>query len=208
MSNDYSKTARILTSMTMGASGWDLGLHDAVNNSGPLIFLYVFDKPTGWTWACSVPRATFNDFASKATALIKHDPDHVEPIRGGVAYFISEASVGKVPVMQGVGATLNTDGILAEWQEQFGALLTAYAATTRTFSLADGMRAGGHFVVVNYRQPGDKDGMLRPFAMGGTKNQILPVEVFQGAIKQVLEIDMKKHPEWFQPSKPRPAGPR
>lgn len=181
----YAQTKGHITSAVMGAAGWDMHRYDAVAASGPQVFLYVFDKPTGFIWMASVSREEF----SKASTQASKDNDLVQPSRDSLVHVLFHAASCKPPAP--------IDG--CDWEHQLGMLLAIYAGTTRTWEQADRFRAGGHFIVLNYRNSGtDENSKLRPFAVANTNNTALSAEDLQGYIKQVMGMDMGRHPEWFK----------
>lgn len=189
--DNYWKTKSALSSMTLAASGWNQGTLNIERTIGPMTFLYVYDKPTGWTWMCMVPRETFLEASEKALQDFKAHPDRIAAVRGGVAYLIAEVATRAT-----VGAG-TPSGAPPDWEQRLGMLLTAYAASTKTYEAANAMRDGGHFVVLNYRRQGEQEGVLRPYALRDTNNEIVAADVLQASISQVTGVDQQRHPEWF-----------
>lgn len=181
--NDFLKTKQILLDIVASASGWDQHILDIEIASGPLVFLYAYDLPTQWIWQCAVSREMFAKLIAQARTA-----GEVEVIRSGLAQTISKVAAGDLPD--------DENGL--DWQHQLGALITGYAASTQTLQLADDLVAGGHFVVLHYRQAGQANGLLRPIAMGDTGNTMLPVERLRATIERVIELDRQNHPEWIQ----------
>lgn len=188
MFSQILKTRVHLTAMTLGASGWQAGQVNPALLAGPLVRLYVWDRPSNWTWMCAVPKASFDDLAQKALQR----KDMWEAIRGGVAYLIQQTA-DKSPS--------------ADWEQQLGQMLTAYAGTTQTLEAARGLPSGGHFIVCNYRKAGEADGKLRPFVLSDSSPEPLSVPAFHQAIKTVLALDQERHPEWLGYPAARPATP-
>lgn len=182
-SEQYKKTRAILAAMQLDPSGWNQQIHDSEVPAGPQVFIYAYDLPTRWTWMGSVKQDIFDQLS----AMGHQDKGSVEMNRGGVAYVMSGAADRK-PVDE-------VDGL--DWEQQLGAFLGSYAGTTRTWELAERFAKGGHFIVLNYRKAGRRDGMLRPFAMRSSDNKILPVDELEAAIKEVIALDRKAHPDWF-----------
>jgi hypothetical protein len=181
----YLKTNNILSTMVAGASGWKAKIGSSDVNAGLMSHLYVFDLPTKWVWMCAVARDAFISMSAVGKAQGEADRNAV---RNGLATIIATVSEGKAaPVIADV-----------EWEHQLGGLLATYAGSTKVFDAADGLRDGGHFVVLNYRKTDQTDGLLRPVAMPDSSNQILPVEQLNSSIDQVLAIDRQRHPEWFK----------
>jgi len=84
-------------------------------------------------------------------------------------------------------------------EQNLGAAIALYAGTTVTLRYADGLRNGGHFIVLNYRaSPDGPSGLLRPFA--AMSNQMSPMAVgeLQRMLNDVMYIDRERHPEWFR----------
>ena len=187
---DFWKTKVIINSITASASGWASSINDPQKLVGPLIFLYVYDRPTEFTWMCAMQRDVFSELTQKVLTDIAKRQNMVAEIRGGLARIIQEAAGGRVP-------SSNTPAAGNEWELQLAYLIAAYASTTKTFEVAKGMAGGGHFVVLNYRHKDDMDGMLRPFAMHDTDNSMMSHANLMNSIAQVIEVDDKNHPEWF-----------
>ena len=183
---DFWRSASIVTSACAGAAGWSVEIHDAQAASSPSVLLYVWDSASGWTWLCSVPRKAFAAVSGKAS---RERPAMVEAIRGKLGNVISRAADGVAPDLEDS----------TSWEQVLGALLAAYAGTTQACKAANGLQAGGHFIVCFYRQPGEKHGMLRPFALSGDTRgrDVLPVEQLLDAVHTVQRMDRERHPEWF-----------
>lgn len=86
-----------------------------------------------------------------------------------------------------------------DWEQQLGCLLTLYAGTTRTWEAAGRFKNGGHFIVLNYRRTGARDGRLRPFAVADSQ-RVLPAAELKSMIADVVAVDRARHPEWFSNS--------
>lgn len=53
--------ARVKTAITvMNATGWGQGVINEQHVGVDSVFFYVFDRPSQWVWACSVPKESFD----------------------------------------------------------------------------------------------------------------------------------------------------
>lgn len=178
-----NKTRRILTTLTLDAQGWTAGKVHPGDLVGPQVRLYFWDLPTRWAWLCSLRVDSFQKVASDA----QRAPYDWPAIRGCVAHVAAQAAEGHPPApLAG-----------ADWEQQLGGLLAAYAGTTQTWEAAGRLAAGGHFIVLNYRPVGVADGNLRPFVLGAPPEFILPAAEFEARVREVVAIDRERHPEWF-----------
>lgn len=178
------KTKTFLSDMELQAAGWHQSMHDVETATGPRVALYVYDLATQWVWLCTLNRAEFVRMSQAG-----HDtPADVDPVRASLSDVICDVAEERMPAP--------VDG--ACWEQQLGALLALYAGSTRTWELADKFVQGGHFIVLHYRRPGQRQGLLRPLALRPGENAVLPVPLLQGTIDQVLALDRDRHPEWFE----------
>lgn len=179
-------TTAILTKMKQRAAGWDCHKVNPEHLTGPMAYLYTYDRPTGWTWMCAIPVDTFQQLTQAAKADAKSWP----AVRGGLAYVLQSSANG-TPVPEAEGL---------DWEAQLGCLLAAYAGTTKVLDVAAGMPNGGHFIVLNYRrarsQP-EAEGLLRPAALPEKATGPLTYQEFMGRVEQIAGIDQGRHPEWF-----------
>ena len=183
---DSRKTSALLTSACASAGGWDSKVIDAAIAAGPCVMAYVWDQPTRWTWCCAASLETFNGEARRAA---RAKPDMVEDIRGGLGTMIYHAATSTTDVLD----------LGASWENVLGQLMAGYAGTTQAWALNDHLRAGGHFVVLHYRKPTQKTGLLRPVALpqSGSARELLSVEDLLRLIAQVEQMDRARHPDWF-----------
>lgn len=183
---DFYRSASIVTSACVGATGWSVEIHDEEATASPSVLLYVWDRVTGWTWLCSVPRAKFTATSTRAS---RERPAVVDAIRGKLGDAIYRAATARDP----------DPADAAPWEHVLGSMLVAYAGTTQAWAAAGGLRSGGHFIVSYYRKAGEAVGMLRPFALpGDTRGRdVLPVERLLEAVSSVWDMDRRRHPEWF-----------
>lgn len=181
--DDFRKSSAIVSATCVGASGWNAQIHDAAITAARSVLMYVWDSATGWIWVCSTTKEHFADVSRRASC---EHPAAVQAIRGKLGNLIYRAATGDPD-----------DG--ATWENELGSMLAAYSGTTQTWQLADGLRDGGHFIVLYYRKPGEVDGILRPFVLpvSATGRDVLPVESLRGAIGSVEKMDRQRHPEWF-----------
>lgn len=187
---EFWKTKSVLMSAEAAASGWDLRVVDPqMMAGGDTVSLYVWDRPTNWVWTCSIDRTQFHKAAEKASGSGRKI---VDSIRGDLAYAVAQAAAG-TPMSR-------RDGL--GWEEELALLLSAYAGTTKTYRATDGFKNGGSFIVLNYRTGLIAEGILRPVAMPlrspEEKNALLPFETLQNTIKEVVNLDLMNHPEWFE----------
>lgn len=181
----FTAASSSITSACASAAGWDSAVHDPAIAAGPCVLSYVWDQPSGWFWVCSAGVEQFDRQADKAA---RAKPKVVDGIRSALGDLIIHAAGGS-PDALGLGET---------WEQALAAMLAAYAGTTQTWALADGFPAGGHFIVLYYRQAGQQHGMLRPFALpaSASSREVLPVDTLQGVIDQVVGMDRVRHPDW------------
>ena len=182
---DFAAVSASITSACASAAGWESAVHDPAVAAGPCVLSYVWDQPSGWIWVCSAGVEQFDqqaDRGSRARAKV------VDGIRSALGDLLVHAAGGS-PDALGLGDT---------WEQALAAMVAAYAGTTQTWALSDGFPAGGHFVVLHYRQAGQRSGMLRPFALpqSASAREVLPVEQLRGVIGQVVGMDRARHPEW------------
>ena len=184
MEHDESlwKTKKILGRMVLAASGWEQRLHEPEIASGPLVWCYMYDFPTKWTWLCAVNREMFVKMSEES----HNDKGNVEAVRAGVGVVSSMAADGNPPAP--------VEGL--NWEQQLGALLSLYAGTTQVWDVASRFVSGGHFVVLNYRKAGERESLLRPFALPPS-DSVLTAQQLQQTIDWVLSNDQSRHPEWF-----------
>jgi hypothetical protein len=178
------KTKTFLSDMELQAAGWRQSMHDVKTATGPRVNLYVYDLATKWVWMCTLSRTEFVRISQAG-----HDtPEEVGPVRAGLSAVICDAAEARTPAPM-VGAS---------WEQQLGGLLAMYAGSTRTWELANKFADGGHFIVLNYRQAGQRHGLLRPLALRPDADAVLPVALLQSTVEQVLTLDRERHPEWFE----------
>lgn len=179
------KTQTILTSLKHGAAGWKIGKHNPEHLEGPTVGLYLYDRPTDWAWVGIVPLESFH----QATRTAQANPNLWEALRGGLAHVASNVANG-TPVPDQCGH---------DWEEQLAIFLAAYAGTTQVLRLAEGLPAGGHFIVLNYRASREQhEGILRPVVLPGPVTDPLGSAEFTARLRQVMAIDRGNHPEWFR----------
>lgn len=174
------KTHAILKSSEMTASGWDSNIVDPLITAGPQSFCYVWDQATQWVWMCSASREGFNEITNKSSKMLDHK---IQEIRGSLGYVIGQCA----------DKTINDK----DWETNLGIFLAAYAGTTKVWKAADKMKEGGNFIVLNYRELGASESMLRPFIIPDVGNAALNKEDLMDRIHTVFEMDQSGHPEWF-----------
>ncbi len=183
---DFAAVSSSLTTSCASAAGWNSAVHDPAVAAGPCVLSYVWDQPSGWIWVCSAGVEQFDqqaDRGSRARARV------VDGIRSALGDLIVHAAGGS-PDALGLGDT---------WEHALAGMVAAYAGTTQTWQITDGFPAGGHFVVLHYRQAGQRSGMLRPFSLpvSSSSREVLPVEQLRGVIGQVVGMDRANRPHWF-----------
>lgn len=180
----YAQSKRHIASAVLGAAGWDMRQFDNEVAAGPAVFVYYFDKPTGFIWMAQMDRKLFVEVSTRTSRDMKLK----RPLSDALYCLTYEVTAGKPPAP--------VDGL--NWEEMLSILLAAYAGTTGAWKQGNGMREGGHFIVLNYRNSATaKDSLLRPFALTNT-GAVLPADGLQGYIQQVMQMDRVKHPEWFK----------
>lgn len=169
-----------LVSIQAYAQGW--GTHTLIpeNLTGPLVWSYLWDSATNWLWTCCVPVDLFNQVAEEGFACQVQQGEIVGSLGTAMIEWAEDRR-----------SEANDEKTLAI----FAAL---YAGTTQTWQLAEKFSAGGHFVVLAYRQPGSQEISARPFALGGDTRIMLPHAKVVDAIEHVVGIDKLRHPEWFR----------
>lgn len=182
---DFWKTKSHIQTAILGSAGWNAKVFDAEMVAGPQVFMYFFDLPTKHIWMASTSKEIFHQLSLAASLNKKITQDIRDALGSGIVAMAS--SKPAPPVVDGL-----------DREQQLSFLLASYAGTTQTWEHANQMKAGGHFIVLNYRKSkADTNTMLRPFAYADTGNSILPSEEFFGLIKRVMDMDRKNHPEWF-----------
>lgn len=185
--DDFWKSSAIVSAACIGANGWNAQIHNAEATAAPSVLMYVWDSASGWIWVCSTNRDRFAATSGRAS---RERPDVLEAIRSKLGNAIYRAASGLVPGPEDH----------APWENVLGSMLAAYAGTTQTWKLSDGLREGGHFIVLYYRRAGESEGLLRPFVLPGsaTGRDVLTVEYLRAAIGSVETVDRVRHPEWFR----------
>lgn len=158
--------------LIMGAVGWQAGIVNPEITGVDSIFIYVFDYGAKWTWSCSVPREAFF------------------PVLKTFGTIPNDDIVGYCGQMIAKSAPLHKLDL--EKANELAIALSGYIGMTRCYQLTSEAKTANHFVVIRY----GKTSTLRPFAMSGPARYLLPADVVEGAIKQVIALDLKKHPEW------------
>jgi hypothetical protein len=180
--SQHWKTKAFLVSAELHALGWSAADLNPEFLIGPVVSLYVWDQPTQWVWACTVPADAFVEISSAAHRA----PSLWDAYRHGLGHAILDA----------LASTSSSD-----WKVTLAIALCAYAGTTQTWALSDRLQHGGHLAVLQYRRNADvRDTYLRPFVpphCPDQLNRLLPAPAFLRTINQVLSIDQARHPEWF-----------
>lgn len=173
----------IAVSSSAEAHGWDSTVHNLTAAKGDQVFLYIHDMATRWTWMVSVARDGFQKASKVGRDL---SPEKTVELRHVLSSIVIDL------------ANKNIVAGSSEEEKLLGNAMCLYAGGTQTFQAADGFKNGGHFCAILYRQALNAEKiMLRPFALPGSTDNPIPANVFIGAVQQVTEIDMAKHPEWF-----------
>jgi len=180
----YQKTKRHLHTAEMNAAGWKVGQTNIELLNEPAVFIYMYDLPTKFIWMANIPLDEFVQISSQSGV----DSSENEMVINALYALLSEVANGVPPAP--------IDGL--DWENMLALLLSAYAGTTKIWRMADQMRKGGHFVVINYRSTAqDKGSLLRPFALTDTDNKPLSATDFEQYVARVIEMDKERHPEWF-----------
>lgn len=170
--DDLLKTLVIRTPLEM--LGWD--------SVGKQAFLYAYNLPTRWAWMGSASAEEF-DKAAKIGGKLK--PARISDVRGAIlssAFDLAGGSAGKPDIEQALGAALSL-----------------YAGGTKIFQAMNGIKDGGHFGVLLYRENAQsEDALIRPFIFPGATDKPIAADSFLAAVQQVIKMDRARHPEWFQ----------
>lgn len=164
--------AKAKTAITiLNATGWQEGIINPEALSSDSVFFYVFDYHTKWIWCCSIPKDSFYLAVNK---------------------FAKVSQFEKIACCGMFIAECVTKGLNPERENDLALALTAYISITKTYQATDNAAKQNHFAVIWYGQTNN----LRPFALGGSARHLLTADLIQNAIKQVVAIDLKNHPEW------------
>lgn len=162
--------------------GWDSVVHDTTIAAGRQTFLYAFDLPTRWAWVGSTSADEF-DKAAKIGGKLK--TKRMSDVRGAIlsaAFELAGGSTGKPDAEQALGSALSL-----------------YAGGTKIFQATNGIKDGGHFGVLLYRENAQsEDALIRPFVFPGATDKPIAADSFLCAVQQVVKMDQARHPEWFQ----------
>lgn len=184
---DFDKFLKALVVRTpIDSLGWDSVVHDDALASGDLVFLYVHDVATRWTWMASVERKGFLEAAATGGTLSDKGMDDV---RGGLLAAVMKLS----------GSATAADVTTVHAEHILGVALSLYAGRTQIFRAADGFKDGGHFCVMIYRKDAKAESAnIRPFAFPGSPDRPIAAEAFMAAVAQVEQRDRERHPEWLE----------
>lgn len=167
----FSSARLGVKTLVMKAGGWDVGQANEDRLTHPAIFFYVMDQQTQWVWMCSVPKPCFY-------GAVKALPDYdVDLAVAGVAYIINRMAKGNAFV---------------DWEEQLAKLLSAYILKTRTFAQSGQGHLAAHFLVMHYGQ----SGMLRPAALQGSDQHVVPAQIILSRFDDLLTHDRLHNPDW------------
>lgn len=185
---DFEKSSTFITSACADAGGWSLKIHDAGKAASKSVVVYVWDSATEWLWSCSIPCEAFSRVSNQAS---QQGATQADQIRGALGQAIWHAATGTEP---GPDFPDSIESALA-------CLAVSYAGTTKVWEVAGRLQGSGHFIVVYYRDPGQRHGNLRPFALPASTSvrgqDILPVAELLDMINSVSRMDRERHPEWF-----------
>lgn len=162
-----------LKTALMKAGGWDVGHANQETIAEPAMFFYVYDQQTSWTWLCSVPKRIFYG------ALAMDIPYAAEVAAAGAAQIVKLASVGSPE---------------DDWEEKLAKLLSAYIVKTKTYEQAGQGKLASHFLLVHY----GKSGNLRPTALAGSDQYVLPVDKVLQCFDFVIAHDLQRNPQWVR----------
>lgn len=166
------------------ANGWNPVIHDTAGLQGPQTYLYAVDFPTGWVWMATLDRAGYSHLSARAAT---ESSRNIDGIRGVCAGLIAGAADKKeLPSVGGL-----------TWEAQLAAALASYSGTTQVWQLADKLKNGGHFVVINYRKENTQYGKLRPVIVPLEQDCPLRVPDLLEIIAQVISMDFVNHPDWI-----------
>lgn len=168
----------------VASSGWDasIGDVDVAADPAPKAYLYVFDLATRWTWMGAASLAAFHKASAAGGQL---DDTGLNAVRGGLGALIAKFARGDGDVKN------------SEQANDLGLLASMYAGGTAVYQVAKGFPDRCHFVVIVYRKHGSDNVLLRPFAMQLPPDKPASADYFEGMLKQVVQMDKARHPEWF-----------
>lgn len=185
----YHGTIRSIDSAVMGAQGWELGEYDGEQSRLDSIFGYLFDAASGWSWVCKVP-VEQTGLIQRTVSEKAHVFHEASNMLGGYCEDILEGKRVLSP----------------EVSNNLAYLFCAYLTQTRTLSLAGGFKPGNHFVVLLYRgqgadsdrSPAHRQSVVRPFALKGDPDTVLPADLLTQRCQEVVALDTLSHPEWLR----------
>lgn len=169
----FTKARLARKTSLLKAGGWTLGQADEQLMDKPSIAFYVHDQQTSWTWMCTVPKDIFFDVT-----------------KGLPSYDVCSAAAGVTQLVKQAGADQSDH----DWEEKLAYLLMAYIVKTQTFKSAGLGHTAPHFLIICYGG-GER---VRPAAMGGSDQYVLPVAQVLEAFAHMMRRDALLHPEWIQ----------
>lgn len=161
--------ARVKTTITvMNATGWKQGFINEEYVGVDAVFLYVFDRPSQWIWACSIPKESFD------AVLVESKKFKMDDIVACCEALIQK-SAGK------------DDGA----KNNLALALSGYIGMTKVYGLTNNGQTTRHFAVIRY---GD---LIRPFAMNGPARHLVDAASVLQTMREIVRMDSANHPEWF-----------
>lgn len=160
--------------------GWNANVHDAKTANGPVIYVYLHDILTEFSWMASVDVDMFHQVSGKGMDISSREREIIvaEILRATIALIHDQS----------------TPADLKESERDLVFALTLYAGSTATYKTAKGLVDGGNFFVNLYRK-NDRETMVRPYA--SPVSQAIDWASYLHTVRQVIQLDRHNHPEWF-----------
>lgn len=187
MNNDYPPPGLSYAQPQSDLAGWSLLTPEQEALQGPQTWIYLWDLPTQWLWACCMHTTDFRLIAQRLKAGAEEEKNEARQILGNS---LSLAADGR-PLPP------SPDGM--DWREGLAIAGAAYAGTTKTFDQIPVTLCNGcHFIVLNYRDADQTHSLLRPAMITGNDIEApLPAADLAKNIDWIVDQDRARHPEWF-----------
>lgn len=193
------RTKMFIRAAVAGAAGWDIEQPDPECAGSELVYLYVYDVATKKTVAAGIDRESFIEQSSAIAHKLLTGESFIEKPSTNIAETHTQ--------VQSICGSVLVDFMDRDWstasaaerlqaERQLLAAVTAYSGTTQTWHLANGLKDGGHFIVLFYRKPGAKVGLLRPVCQQSSTTSILPVTRLNQLLDRVQQHDKANNPSW------------
>ncbi len=175
LTSDFLAAKAKTTAVIMNATGWQEGVVNPVALGVDSVFFYVFDYQTSWIWCCSIPKHSFYALLDRSKAASE------SAYAAGCGQMIAEC------------AAAAGNGVNRDRENELAISLSAYIGITKSYQLTEGATKQNHFAVIRYglRQ------LVRPFVLDGPPRHLIPANFIREAMRKVVAIDSKNHPEWI-----------